>query len=57
MTRSKVPPFFHRIWSVWFRHFKVYSKNLISNGFPPFLEPLIFLAGIGMGLGMFVPKK
>jgi lipooligosaccharide transport system permease protein len=59
MSTSKTaayPSFSHRIYSVWFRHFRVYSKNLISNGLPPFLEPLIFLAGIGMGMGAFMPK-
>ncbi len=45
------PPFITRIGSVWYRHMRVYSSNLISNGLPPFLEPLIFLAGIGLGLG------
>ncbi|MBN1524084.1 MAG: ABC transporter permease [Spirochaetales bacterium] len=30
---------------------KVYTKNLFSNGFPPFIEPLIFLLGMGLGLG------
>jgi len=43
-----------RLYSVWFRHFRVYSKNLISNGFPAFIEPLFFLAGIGLGLGQYV---
>jgi lipooligosaccharide transport system permease protein len=46
------PPLFARVGSVWFRHMRVYTKNLISNGLPPFLEPLIFLAGIGLGLGL-----
>lgn len=46
------PPLWVRIGSVWFRHMRVYTKNLISNGLPPFFEPLIFLAGIGLGLGL-----
>jgi len=50
------PPFFSRIISVWFRHYCVYSKNLISNGLPPFLEPLIFLAGIGLGMSSYLTK-
>jgi lipooligosaccharide transport system permease protein len=33
---------------------RVYTKHLISNGLPPFLEPLIFLAGIGLGLGKYI---
>ena len=40
-----------RLFSVWYRHFKVYTRDLISNGFPAFFEPLFFLAGIGLGLG------
>jgi lipooligosaccharide transport system permease protein len=32
----------------------VYSRNIISNGLPPFLEPLIFLVGIGIGLGAYI---
>jgi lipooligosaccharide transport system permease protein len=35
---------------------RVYTKNLITNGFPPFLEPLIFLAAIGVGLGGYVTE-
>jgi lipooligosaccharide transport system permease protein len=48
------PPLINRIASVWFRHFIVYCRNLISNGVPPFLEPLIFLAGIGLGMSKYV---
>ncbi|MFH0731077.1 MAG: ABC transporter permease [Pseudomonadota bacterium] len=43
-----------RVFSIWFRHYRVYTRNLISNGFPPFLEPLFFLAGVGFGLGQYV---
>jgi lipooligosaccharide transport system permease protein len=45
-----------RLYSVWYRHMRVYTKNLITNGFPPFLEPLIFLAAIGVGLGRYVTE-
>jgi len=48
------PPLVARIVSVWFRHVRVYSRNLISNALPPFLEPLIFLVGIGIGLGRYI---
>jgi lipooligosaccharide transport system permease protein len=48
------PPLASRLYSVWFRHFRVYTKSLISNGLPPFLEPLIFLAGIGLGMAKYV---
>jgi lipooligosaccharide transport system permease protein len=33
---------------------RVYTKNIFSNGIPPFLEPLIFLVGIGLGLGKYI---
>jgi len=48
------PALHSRLYSVWFRHFRVYTKNLISNGLPPFLEPLIFLAGIGLGMSRYI---
>ena len=35
---------------------RVYTRNLLSNGLPPFLEPLIFLAGIGLGLGKYITE-
>lgn len=54
MSTSSHPPFLSRIYSVWFRHMRVYTKHLISNGFPPFLEPLILLVGIGIGLGKYI---
>lgn len=50
------PPLANRLYSVWYRHMRVYTKNLVSNGLPPFLEPLIFLAGIGLGLGKYIVR-
>jgi lipooligosaccharide transport system permease protein len=55
LTLQTTPPRLSaRLFSVWFRHYRVYTRNLISNGFPPFLEPLFFLAGVGLGLGQYV---
>jgi lipooligosaccharide transport system permease protein len=54
--RGGTPPLAQRLYSVWYRHMRVYTKNLITNGFPPFLEPLIFLAAIGVGLGGYVTE-
>jgi lipooligosaccharide transport system permease protein len=48
------PPLRRRLYSVWYRHQRVYTRNLFSNGLPPFLEPVIFLAGIGLGLGKYI---
>ena len=50
------PPLQNRLYSVWYRHFRVYSKNIISNGLPPFMEPLIFLAGIGLGMSRYISE-
>lgn len=43
-----------RITSIWYRHFRVYISNFFSNAFPPFLEPIIFLAGMGIGIGAYI---
>jgi lipooligosaccharide transport system permease protein len=51
---QRFPPLHKRLYSVWFRHMRVYTRNIFSNAFPPFFEPLIFLAGIGMGLGNLI---
>lgn len=53
-NKAEYPALAVRLYSVWFRHFRVYTKHLLSNGLPPFLEPLIFLAGIGIGMGKYV---
>ena len=59
MTSNKpiqYPPLYKRLYSVWFRHMRVYLQHIVSNGFPPFVEPLIFLAGIGLGLGKYITE-
>lgn len=45
-----------RLFSVWYRHMRVYTRNLVSNGLPPFLEPVIFLLGVGLGLGRYIAE-
>jgi len=47
----------HRLFSVWYRHLRVYTGNLLSNGLPPFLEPLLFLLGVGLGLGKYITES
>ncbi|MCP4261863.1 MAG: ABC transporter permease [Planctomycetes bacterium] len=59
MTSSnelRYPPLHRRLYSVWYRHMRVYTRNILSNAFPPFLEPMIFLAGIGLGLGKYITE-
>ena len=56
MTSSRLyPSLASRLGSVWYRHFRTYTKDIVSNGFPPFMEPLIFLAGMGLGMAKYVP--
>jgi len=52
----RIPPLWRRLYSVWFRHVRVYTRNLFSNALPPFLEPLLFLAGVGLGLSRYVTQ-
>lgn len=54
MSSNRLPSLGHRLYSVWFRHVLVYTRNLVSNGLPPFMDPLIFLAGVGLGLGRYI---
>ncbi len=56
-VKTEYPSLFQRLFSVWYRHMRVYTKNLISNGLPPFLEPLLFLAGVGLGLGHYITQS
>jgi lipooligosaccharide transport system permease protein len=57
MTSSRLyPALASRLGAVWYRHFRTYTKDLVSNGFPPFMEPLIFLAGMGLGMARYVPN-
>ncbi|AFG38414.1 ABC transporter permease [Spirochaeta africana] len=55
-AQRRFPRLSQRLGGVWFRHYRVYTRNLISNGLPPFLEPLIFLVGIGLGLGQYIQQ-
>ena len=55
-SNTSYPNLYHRLYSVWYRHMRVYTSHLFSNGFPPFVEPLIFLAGIGFGLGVYIDE-
>jgi len=49
-----VPAWWQRILSVWYRHERVYNSDFLSNAFPPFLEPLIMLWGLGIGFGAYI---
>ena len=43
-----------RAYRVWQRHAKVYTKLYLSSLTLNFVEPILYLTAMGMGLGMFV---
>ena len=57
MRNNNPPSLFSRIFSVWYRHALVYSRYLFSNAFPVLIDPLIFLGGLGLGLGSYIVMK
>jgi lipooligosaccharide transport system permease protein len=54
---SALPKLSHRVWLVWRRNADVFMKTYKVNFFPPLVEPLIYLVGLGMGLGNFVQPQ
>ena len=54
MNNNNPPSIFSRIFSVWYRHALVYSRYFFSNAFPVLIDPLIFLGGLGLGLGSYI---
>lgn len=54
MSNSNYPSLAGRLFNVWMRHLKIYSRNLISNAISPFIDPLLFIVGIGLGLGVYI---
>lgn len=54
MTSSNYPSLSARLFSVWLRHLKIYKRNIISNAISPFIDPLLFIVGIGLGLGVYI---
>jgi len=51
---ARYPSTLRRIGAVWYRHYRVYTRTLITNAFPPFLEPLLFIAAMGFTLSRFL---
>jgi lipooligosaccharide transport system permease protein len=43
------------VWCVWQRYFDVFKRNLAYGLFTTFLEPFLFLASFGFGLGVLIP--
>jgi lipooligosaccharide transport system permease protein len=49
-----IPRITRRAWKVWFRNFEVFLKTWKVNFFPPFIEALLYLFAIGLGIGSYV---
>lgn len=43
-----------RVWSVWRRNVQVWQRYWLSNLGSHFVEPFIYLLGIGLGLGYYI---
>lgn len=57
MPHFAFPRLSYRVWLVWRRNADVFMKTYAVNFFPPLVEPLIYLVGLGMGLGSFVQPQ
>lgn len=51
-----LPNVSRRTWMVWRRNKDVFVKTIKVNFIPPIIEPLLYLAAIGFGLGMLVEQ-
>lgn len=55
-ARFTIPKLTYRVWMVWRRNFDVFMKTIKVNFLPSLLEPIIYLAAFGFGLGGFIPN-
>jgi lipooligosaccharide transport system permease protein len=52
-----LPKLTYRVWTVWRRNFEVFTKTIFVNFLPALLEPLLYLAAFGVGLGALITGK
>ncbi|MCW3999288.1 MAG: ABC transporter permease [Candidatus Bathyarchaeota archaeon] len=55
-AKFSLPHLSYRAWKVWRRNLDVFLKTVKVNFFPSLLEPIIYLAAFGFGLGGFIPS-
>ncbi len=51
---SRVPRLTYRVWLVWRRNFEVFTKTIFVNFLPALMEPILYLAAFGVGLGALI---
>ncbi len=54
-AKFSIPALSYRVWKVWRRNFDVFLKTIKVNFLPSLIEPIIYLAAFGFGLGGFIP--
>jgi lipooligosaccharide transport system permease protein len=52
----RMPRVSRRAMKVWYRDARTFMKTYKTNFIPPLLEPVLYLAAFGFGLGAFVDK-
>ena len=53
-SSSFFPKLTYRVWRVWQRDFDVFTKTIFVNFLPALLEPILYLAAFGVGLGSLI---
>ncbi len=48
------PKLTYRVWLVWRRNLEVFTKTIFVNFFPALMEPILYLAAFGVGLGALI---
>jgi lipooligosaccharide transport system permease protein len=51
---SWFPKLTYRVWLVWRRNFEVFTKTIFVNFLPALMEPILYLAAFGVGLGALI---
>ena len=54
MNNFKLPKLTYRVWNVWRRNFEVFLKTIYINFLPTIMEPILYLAAFGVGLGALI---
>jgi lipooligosaccharide transport system permease protein len=51
-----LPPLSYRVWKVWRRNLVTFLRTWKVNFIPPFLEPVLYLLALGLGVGSFISE-